>query len=258
MIKSEKTLNKSEFVINEIGTTAKVYKNALDNGETCFVRLERHKCTMENVYAEIMAMSDRFTEADLRAFDVLFNKAYAILLGRGCATDFFDLGTTYPSVVGSINNDGTITKADIKGFTLKLTPSKKALNLVANIPIENLIIAKTEATITSLTNDFTDTQDNTASPNQRMELAGTKLKISGEEVGGGIYLVPNGLNIDYSTIDSTWVQINKIRKNTAQKLEFYIPESISAGDYKLVVKTETSPGSGKLKSIVYANVVKIV
>lgn len=78
------------------------------------------------------------------------------------------------------------------------------------------------------------------------------LKVMGEN--SGIWFAPLDSDGNVSKDESSWTEVAKetISHNKPKSLEFYVPDSLSESEYKIVIRTRYCSGDKELKSAVTA------
>ena len=70
----------------------------------------------------------------------------------------------------------------------------------------------------------------------------------------GIWFAPLDTDGNVSKDETTWIQVatETISQNKPKTLEFYVPDSITEADYRIVIRTRYCSGDKELKSAVSA------
>jgi len=122
----------------------------------------------------------------------------------------------------------------------------------------------TDPLITSLKNLYTQQEGNTLSANYSARISGSRLRVAGDEAVAGIFFAPCDDKGAYDTTGAGWLQVkeNAIETNKPTALSFYLPKEVTAGKYRLLVRTAANAnGSGTLKtrlrSVLYDGIVTV-
>ena len=93
--------------------------------------------------------------------------------------------------------------------------------------------------ITEIYDMFTRSGGNTVTSGHTIRLKGKKLKVAGSEAETGVFFAPCAEDESFSENISDWIQIlqNDLIENTASILMFNLPQEITAGMYKIIIRT---------------------
>lgn len=220
--------------------SVKLQKNqfAKDGTETFYGKVERFTYSTQNI---LDAMAAEVPLVDLGTITSVLN-AYANtvlkILGTGNAVKFGELGTFYIAGKGSVDNE-----TGKPSLTVKFTATQTLKDAVQNIEIVSSEYVAPSGIITSVTDIATGKTDGTLSANSSVLLAGSSLKIGGND--SGIWFAPVDENEDISNNDANWIKVESaLIYNLPSKLLFAIPQNIANGKYKIIVRTRFAGKSG--------------
>lgn len=112
---------------------------------------------------------------------------------------------------------------------------------IAETTVEILGEQREPIAIYSVTDSTTGNTDGTLTKGRNAEIKGVYLKIVGDNEANGIVF----RNID--TKEETKLQSGDIVLNEPSRLLIFVPDSLVAGEYELIVTTQFSSGSVTLK-----------
>ena len=153
-------------------------------------------------------------------------------LGGGNSVNCLNLGLFYIACKGS--TDGKSSTPDI---TVKFIPSDLTKSAISKVSVEQETYSEPVASIAKITDIDTGNSDSNLTLNGSVQITGKKLLIGGE--ASGIWFAPasgGGSVIDESGSD--WVQVTaKLSVNKPGTLLFPLPKNLTAGTYRIVLKT---------------------
>ncbi len=153
-------------------------------------------------------------------------------LGGGNSVNCLNLGVFYIACRGS--TDG---KSFSPNITVKFIPSEVTKSAISKVAVEHESYSEPAATISKIVDVDTGLADGNLSLNGSVQISGKKLLIGGE--GSGIWFAP--ASEDTAAIDESgadWTQVTaKLSVNKPGTLLFPLPKTLSAGTYRIVLKT---------------------
>ncbi|MCR5080637.1 MAG: DUF4469 domain-containing protein [Treponema sp.] len=213
--------------------SVKLQKNqfAKDGTESFYGKVERYTYSTQNI---LDAMSSAVPLVDLGTVTSVLN-AYANtvlkVLAAGNAVKFGELGTFYIAGKGTVD-----TETGKPALTVKFTATQTLKDAVQNVEIASSGYVAPSGVISSVTDVSTGKTDGTLSVNGSVLLEGSSLKVGGE--ASGIWFASVDENGNFSGDESTWTKVESaLIYNLPSKLLFSIPQSISGGKYKIIVRT---------------------
>ena len=111
---------------------------------------------------------------------------------------------------------------------------------LAAVTVEITGIADTSAYIAQVTDVKTASANDLLTPNRNLRIAGSKIKIAGENAGNGVYFV------NIATQERTRVDNSDMVTNNPSEIIVVIPE-LAPGEYTLTITTQYSSSNAALK-----------
>ena len=244
----------------KVATKAKIYKNAFDNGETSYARIERDRCGMGTIIARLKSKNKLLDEATLLALFMQTSDVVMELVGEGHSVDLLGAGYLYLANSGAISSENP-TASDVSNVIPKFTASAALLNVAKNVTIASVETIVTDAVIKTVKNCYTGTKDNTVTIDRTVKFEGSRIKLDGDSEDVGIYFVPASLDEDFENIGDNWIKVSKVLKTTPSTAEFYAPKELTEGNYFIVMKIGSryvGKTGAKIKTVVYGEKVKAI
>lgn len=220
--------------------SVKLQKNqfAKDGTENYYGKVERFTYSTQNL---LDAMSDAVPLVDLGTVTSVLN-AYANtvlkVLAAGNAVKFGELGTFYIAGKGTVENGNEKPK-----LTVKFSATQILKDAVQNVEIASSEYVAPSGVIASVTDVSTGKTDGTLTVNGSVLLEGSSLKVGGDD--SGIWFASVDENGSISSDESTWTKVESaLVYNLPSKLLFALPQSLSIGRYKIIVRTRYAGKSG--------------
>jgi hypothetical protein len=126
-------------------------------------------------------------------------------------------------------------------LTVHATPATRLRNAVKEASVNVLGMASTGVVINSVTDVFTGEVNQRLTPGGGVNLAGSKIKIAGEDSSVGLFLILQ------ETQDVISISMGSILINEPSKISFILPNDLPVGDYKLMITTQFTAGTVLLK-----------
>lgn len=221
------------------------HKNYFNAEASDFLRVQRNTADIEGLIAAIEQRETGVNRFMVMHCATLLKEAVISKLQLGNAVDLFGLGTFYITAFPS-KDDPAQTK-----LSVNFTPSQEARDAVSNVIVTMTKEENTDPRIASLKNLYTQQEGNTLSANYSVRISGSRLRIAGDEKLAGIFFAPCDDTGTHDTTGANWIQVkeNDIETNKPTELSFFLPKTVTAGRYRLLVKTAANAnGSGTLKT----------
>ena len=167
-------------------------------------------------------------------------------LGGGNSVKCLNLGLFYIACKGS--TDGKSSTPDI---TVKFIPSETTKAAISKVTVEQEGYSAPSAEITQILDIDTGNADGALTLNGSVQMSGKKLLIGGDD--SGIWFAPaTGEEAATDESGADWVQVTaKLSVNKPGTLLFPLPKTLTAGTYRIVLKTRcTSTLSYKRKELI--------
>ena len=220
--------------------SVKLQKNqfAKDGSENYYGKVERFTYSTQNI---LDAMSDAVPLVDLGTVASVLN-AYANtvlkVLAAGNAVKFGELGIFYIAGKGTVD-----TETGKPALTVKFTATKTLKDAVQNVEIASSEYIAPSGVITSVIDVTSGKTDGTLMANGSVLLEGSSLKIGGDD--SGIWFVSVDENGNVASDETSWIKVESaLVYNLPSKLLFALPQSLTSGKYKIVVRTRYAGKSG--------------
>lgn len=220
--------------------SVKLQKNqfAKNGNESFYGKVERNTYSTQNI---LDVMKDAIPLVDLGTVASVLN-AYANtvlkVLSAGNAVKFGELGTFYITGKGTVKNESGKPK-----LTVKFSTTQLLRDAVQNIEIASSEYVAPSGMITSITDITTGKTDGTLSMNSSILVEGSNLKVGGED--SGVWFVPLTEKSELNSDVGTWIKVESaLIYNLPSKLLFAIPQSLTTGKYKIVIRTRYAGKSG--------------
>lgn len=220
--------------------SVKLQKNqfAKEGTESFYGKVERYTYSTQNI---LDAMAEAVPLVDLGTVTSVLN-AYANtvlkVLAAGNAVKFGELGTFYIAGKGTVDSE-----TGKPALTVKFTATQTLKDAVQNVEIASSEYVAPSGVITTVTDVATGKTDGTLTANGSVLLEGSSLKVGGDD--SGIWFVPVDETGKLSSDETTWIKgESALIYNLPSKLLFAIPQSLTSGKYKIVVRTRYAGKSG--------------
>ena len=200
-------------------------------------------------------------ETLLYAAGVLRN-GYIDLLKEGKAVEVLELGTMYLKPSGSMESLSPDI-SDVPKMSVGFTPSELALSAVKEVVVVADVSSTKEPSLDELYNVTALSNASEVSKGNSIRIKGKHLKIAGEEGKVGVFFAPAKEDGTYTADGSDWICVveDSLVDNTNTKLLFNVPNDISTGNYRLIVRTAYGSGTRINKTLrtgIYKDVIVII
>lgn len=242
----------------ESGVNITLHKNYMNTAAANYYRVQRKTADIESLIATIQQKDTGINQFMIMHCATLLKESILKKIGEGNSVDVFGLGTFFLTATPN-KEDAAQTN-----LTVSFSPSAEVQSAAANVSITAKQEENTNPVIESLKDLFTKKEDDSFTATKSFRISGKKLKIAGEESTAGIFFAPCDTDGNYDTSGADWIQIKEsgLETNLASTLSSYLPNTINAGLYRLIIKTLASvSGNGtnkaKVRSCVYGNIVTV-
>lgn len=227
-------------------------KNQFSTEENSFIgRVTRNTVTLENLIASISEKNAGVSPYMIQHVANLLGDEMLSACQNAKAVDVLGLGTMYIGVAGSVSGENP-GESSIPGFKLNFTPSTRAQKAVDSLKVDKVIIADSNPVIDRIINTFDQNEERNLKKGKGVRITGSKLKVKGE--GSGIWFATLDTEGNVNKDESTWVEVasETVSQNKPRTLEFYVPDSITDAEYRIVLRTRYCSCDKVLKSPVTA------
>lgn len=196
--------------------------------------------TTEDVIDYILREGSPMTRAEVLAVIEEYEAGITKFLAEG-----YRVNTSLMQISASISGifNGIEDSFDPKRHrvNLNLHAGSRLKNTLEDISTEKVRARKRYPTLLKMKDYASETDNDRLSPGGSGEIMGSLLKFDPEDSAQGIFFI---------TADGTETKVTSVMLNTPSKLLFIVPRNLSAGTYKLEVRTivrhTTSIRKGKL------------
>ncbi|WP_296706338.1 DUF4469 domain-containing protein [Treponema sp. UBA7570] len=237
---------------NKLSDTVNVTMHTLTvlDKNVSFAKVKRNTAFIGNIVSKILEHNKVLDRETLLYSAGLFRNAILELLKSGKAVDLLEMGVLYIKPNGSIDSE-TPDIEDIPKMTLSFTPSDIAIEAVKDVTAGADISTTNEPLLSALYNIHTRKSGTELSIGYSARITGKRLKIAGNEAKTGLYLASCTEEGIYDPDPSSWISLGmeNIVDNTNTKILFNIPDSVTAGNYRLIIKTAYGSGTRINKTV---------
>lgn len=237
---------------NKLSDTVNVTMHTLtiSDKNVSFAKVKRNTAFIGNIVSKILEHNKVLDRETLLYSAGLFRNAILELLKGGKAVDLLEMGVLYIKPNGSIDSE-TPDIEDIPKMTLSFTPSDIAIEAVKDVTAGADISTTNEPLLSALYNIHTRKSGTELSIGYSARITGKRLKIAGNEAKTGLYLASCTEDGTYDPDPSSWISLGmeNIVDNTNTKILFNIPDSVTAGNYRLIIKTAYGSGTRINKTV---------
>ncbi len=220
--------------------SVKLQKNqfAKEGTENYYGKVERFTYSTQNI---LDAMASAVPLVDLGTVTSVLN-AYVNtvlkVLAAGNAVKFGELGIFYIAGKGTVETGTGKPK-----LTVKFSPTQTLRDAVQNVEIASSEYVAPSGVISSVTDVASGKSDGTLSAGGSVLVEGSSLKVGGEN--SGIWFAPIAENGEVNTDETLWIKVESaLIYNLPSKLLFALPQALTDGRYKIVVRTRYAGKTG--------------
>lgn len=225
------TFNKSDSVLS-----VTLYSSKLTKEGEMIGKVTRNTVTLENMIAAIIEENRGLDPYMVQHSAILLQQQILKMLQLGKCVNILDLGTMYIGLNGTIKGERP-DASDIPDFKIRFTPSALSNEALKSLQVDKIVVADSSPQISIITNTWTNNQ-NTVSAGKLCRITGSRLKLGGE-ICCLCFLNLNEDGSINSELDPYVVDLDKVTKNTAGMLEFYVPNELSS-DKKYIISIASS------------------
>jgi hypothetical protein len=228
------TQKRRPFVAELHTIKAHLYDNALTENPNDFIARAASEKSL--TVADICQTAVKRGGADISASAMehgvnlwLKEMAYRLCDGFSVHTGWFNVSAHIKGVFDSPNE-----KYNPEKHTVLFEFHQGALlrKELSNVSVEIIGVADTSLTVDHVVDIKTGSVNDVLTRNRNLRITGHKLKIAGDDADNGVYFV------NQSTQERIKVDATDIVNNNPSELIIIIPEELTAGTYKVEVKTQ--------------------
>ena len=212
-----------------------LHENNFTKDGTYYATVSRNTATFKNILSEIAEDNKGMDPFMLQFAAILIQKKILKLLEQGKAVNVLDLGTMY--IAMKCNAKGKSDVSESGNFYIKFTPTPLANEAIASLSVDKIVYADGSPEITRI-EDLSDVESkNTLTKGKPCRITGSRLKLGGEN--WGIYFAPVDSEGNLNYDESSWsaVSSSSLFRNKPSELNFFVPDSLSEGSWKIVLRT---------------------
>lgn len=212
-----------------------LHENNFTKDGSYYATVSRNTATFKNILSEIAEDNKGMDPFMLQFAAILIQKKILKMLEQGKAVNVLDLGTMY--IAMKCNAKGKSDVSESGNFYIKFTPTPLANEAIASLSVDKIVYADGRPEITEIT-DLSDVESkNTLTKGKPCRITGSRLKLGGEN--WGIYFAPVDSEGNLNYDESQWIKTNEssLFRNKPSELNFFVPDSLSEGSWKIVLRT---------------------
>lgn len=189
---------------------------------------------MERLEDLIRTAVSRRTDLNAETLRASYNILKDIALEKLTSGSSVEFGMGYYGlgVNGVFISDNAQWDTSKHNLAVRVTPSAELRKAVKATSVKVRGMASSGAYINTVTDVASGEENSRLTPGGAVNLTGSKIKITGDAPGTGIFLT------NQETGETTEVASNFIPINEPSKITFVVPAGLPAGDYKLGITTQ--------------------
>ena len=220
--------------------------------------IPRDTLTISNLAARVKDGDRGLDEYTVLKAAGLLKKECLMAIRRGQAVNLMGLCTMFIAPEGTV--DGANPSAALsQKLALRFSPTAEAQDAVSGLKITKVIVNDGQPQIDGMLRLPGEELSDTFIIGKAVRLTGSRLKVTGE--GSGLYLCPADGNGSISQDGADWIQVpaSQFSCNRPGKLEFFIPDDVAEGSYRIKLRTFFCNGRQNLKTAIstVSDVIKI-
>ena len=243
----------------ESGVNLTRHKSYFNEAAADYLSVQRKTADIESLIATIQKKDTGINPYMIMYCATLLKEAVITKLSAGNAVDVFGLGTFYLIAYPQKDDESKTT------ISVNFTPSQEARDAVSGVDISTLQQENTDPVITGLKNLYTKQEGDVLSAGYSVRVSGTRLRIAGDEAAAGVFFAPCTEDGTYNSAGADWIQIKEsaIETNRPTALSFFLPSGVTAGTYRLIIKTSAGAAGSRInktlvRTALYGSVVTVV
>lgn len=225
-------------------------ENNFTKDGTYYATVTRNTATFKNILSEIAEDNKGMDPYMLQFAAILIQKKILKMLEQGKAVNVLDLGTMYIAMKCSAKGKSDVSE---KGnFYIKFAPTELANSALSSLSVDKVVYAGGSPEITEIADLSNAGSQDALTCGKPCRVKGSRLKIGGDE--GGIWFAPVDADGKESGDESEWVKVDgqALFRNKPTELNFFVPETLAAGNYRLRLRTAYLGKDKSRKSVVEA------
>ena len=212
-----------------------LHENNFTKDGSYYATVSRNTATFKNILSEIAEDNKGMDPFMLQFAAILIQKKILKMLEQGKAVNILDLGTMY--IAMRCNAKGRKDVSETGNFYIKFTPTTLVNEAISSLSVDKIVYADGSPEISAITDLANIEAKGSLTKGNPCRLSGIRLKLGGE--GCGIYFAPVDLNEKMVNDESAWTKIGEsaVFRNKPTELNFFVPDSLAEGKYKIVLRT---------------------
>lgn len=212
-----------------------LHENNFTKDGSYYATVTRNTAKFKNILSEIAEDNKGMDPFMLQFAAILIQKKILKMLEQGKAVNVLDLGTMY--IAMKCNAKGKSEVSESGNFYIKFAPTELANKALASLSVDKIVFADCRPEITAVADLSPDNDDGNLSSGKPCRINGGHLKIGGTE--SGIWFAPVDSGGKVSDDESSWIKVDDsaLFRNKPSELNFFVPETVSAGNYKIILRT---------------------
>lgn len=194
----------------------------------------------ENLIAKAVKGRTDLSEDSMRSAINILKKIAIEEISNG-ASVHFGLGYFHLNVNGVFITDNEKWDSTKHSLTVHVTPTAQLRSAVKNCEVDVRGRAAAALAINSVQDFASNTTNMKLTPGGPVIVTGSRIKIEGDKEGVGIKLINEDTKAE-TVIASTHISIN-----SPSTLNFVVPDTLVAGDYRIAITTQFSSSGTQLK-----------
>ncbi len=211
--------------------------------------IPRDTLTISNLAARVKDGDRGLDEYTVLKSAGLLKKECLKAIRRGQAVNLLGLCTMFIAPEGTV--DGTNPSAALsQKLVLRFSPTSEAADAVAGLKITKVIVNDGQPQIDGMLRLPGESPSNMFVAGKAVRLIGSRLKLAGK--GSALHLCPADESGNISRDEADWVRIpeDQLACNKPGRLEFFIPDDIADGRYRIRLRTFFCGGKQELKTAI--------
>lgn len=212
-----------------------LHENNFTKDGSYYATVSRNTATFKNILSEIAEDNKGMDPFLLQFAAILIQKKILKMLEQGKAVNVLDLGTMY--IAMKCNAKGKSDVSESGNFYIKFTPTPLANEAITSLSVDKIVYADGSPEITRI-EDLSDTEsEGKLTKGKPCRITGSRLKLGGEN--WGIYFAPVDSEGNLNSDESQWIKTDEssLFRNKPSELNFFVPDSLSEGSWKIVLRT---------------------
>lgn len=200
-----------------------------------YATVSRNTASFNNILSEILEDNKGMDPYMLQFAAILMQKKILKFLEQGKAVNVLDLGTMYIAMKCNAKSKSEVPESG--NFYIKFKPSSLSNEALSTLSVDKIVYADINPEITSITDLSASSEKGILIKGKPCRISGSRLKIGGEN--SGIYFAPVDSAEKINDDESSWIKSEEagIFRNKPAELNFLVPDSITEGKYRIVLRT---------------------